>query len=85
MDSITPAATALAGEPDAEAFVESSMDRLLGVLADPNLTASQRASVFGSTVHAVTDVPHVTDLVLGHYARRLPLDQKRRFALAFRA
>jgi hypothetical protein len=79
MDSITPAATALAGEPDAEAFVESSMDRLLGVLADPNLTASQRARVFGSTVHAVMD------LVLGHYARRLPLDQKRRFALAFRA
>ena len=85
MESITPAATVLAGEPDAEAFVESSMGRLLGLLADTNLSACQRASAFGSAVHAMTDVPHVTGLVLGHHAQRLSLGQKRRFALAFGA
>ena len=85
MESMTPAGTVLAGEPDAEAFVESSMGRLLGVLADTKLTASQRAGAFGSAVHAMTDVPHVTGLVLGHHAPRLSLSQKRRFALAFRA
>ena len=85
MESMTPAATVLAGEPDAEAFVESSMGRILGVLADTTLTASQRAGVFGSVVHAMTDVPYVTGLVLGHHAPRLSLGQKRRFALAFRA
>jgi len=85
MESITPAATVLAGEPDAEAFVESSMGRLLGVLVDTTLTACQRAGAFGSAVHAMANVPHVTGLVLGHHARRLSPSQKRRFALAFRA
>jgi phospholipid transport system substrate-binding protein len=84
LESVAPATTVLASEPDAEAFVESNMGRLLGVLADTTLTASQRAGVFGSAVYAMTDVPHVTDLVLGHYARRLSRDQKRRFTLALR-
>jgi phospholipid transport system substrate-binding protein len=85
LESVAPVTTVLASEPDAEAFVESNMGRLLGVLADTTLTAPQRAGVFGSAVYAMTDVPHVTDLVLGDYARRLSRDQKRRFALAFRA
>lgn len=85
LESMAPATTVLAGEPDAEAFVENSMGRLLGLLADTKLTASQRAGAFGSAVHAVTDVPRVTELVLGLSARRLSLDQRRRFALAFRA
>jgi phospholipid transport system substrate-binding protein len=85
LESVPPATTVLAGEPDAEAFVENSMGHLLGLLADTTLTAPQRAGVFGSAVHALTDVPYVTDLVLGHHAQRLSLDQRRRFALALRA
>lgn len=85
MESMAPAATVLAGEPDAEAFVENGMRRLLDLLADAKLAAPQRADAFGSAVHALTDVPHVTGLVLGRHAQRLSLDQRRRFALAFRA
>ena len=85
MESMAPAAPVLAGEPDAEAFVETGMRRLLGLLADAKLTAPQRAGAFGSAVHALTDVPHVTSLVLGQYAWRLSPDQRRRFMLAFRA
>ena len=86
MESIAPAAAAvLAGEPGAEAFVENGTRRLLKLLADAKLTAAQRAGAFGSAVHALADVPHVTSLVLGHHAPRLSPDQRRRFALAFRA
>jgi phospholipid transport system substrate-binding protein len=77
--------TVLDGEPEAEAFVADGMRRLLGLLANAKLTAPQRAGAFGSVVHALADVPHVTSLVLGHYARRFSPDQRRRVALAFRA
>lgn len=86
MESMAPAAaTVLIGEPDAEAFVENGMRRLLGLLANGKLTPSRRTDAVGSAVHALVDAPRVTNLVLGPYARRLSPDQRRRFALAFRA
>jgi phospholipid transport system substrate-binding protein len=86
MECAAPApVTVLDGEPEAEAFVENGMRRLLGLLANAKLTAPQRSDAFSSAVHALADVPHVMSLVLDHHARRLSPDQRRRFALAFQA
>jgi phospholipid transport system substrate-binding protein len=75
---------AAARDPSAEAFVDATARRLLGVLADPGLSPAAKSTAFRSAIDTLADVPRVTSFVLGKYARLLTPDQKRRFALAFR-
>lgn len=84
MESLPPAMVAPGG-PDAEAFVQNRVHRLLGLLADTTRTDLQRAGAFRAAVRRLTDVPHVTNRVLGPYGQALPPDQRRRLALAFGA
>jgi phospholipid transport system substrate-binding protein len=83
-----PAALAQGGgarQPQAEQFVQAAAQRVVAVLADRKLSASQKNATFHQAINELADVPKVTNFVLGKYARTITPAQREKFATAFRA
>ena len=73
-----------ARDAGAEAFVQSRAQKIIGVLADKNMTVAQKNASFHTAIDELADVPRVTNFVLGKYARTITPEQKTRFSAAFR-
>ena len=86
MECATPAPwPVLIEQPEAEAFVTEALRDLLSIIGDATLTVSGRAAAFAWAAGRLTDIGHVTDLILGKRASRLTPAQRRGFAAAFGA
>jgi phospholipid transport system substrate-binding protein len=81
------AALAQGGARDAgaEAFVQTRAQKIIGVLANKNLSAAQKNASFHTAIDELADVPRITNFVLGKYARTITPAQKAQFSSAFRA
>lgn len=79
-----PAAAQARRDAAAEQFVQANATRVLAVLNDRAMPAAQKRRTFETLVDQVTDVPRITDFVLGKYNRTITPAQKREFAVLFR-
>lgn len=80
----TPAAAQSRRDAAAEQFVQINATRVLAVLNDRAMPLAQKRRTFETLVDQVTDVPRITDFVLGKYNRTITPAQKREFAALFR-
>jgi phospholipid transport system substrate-binding protein len=80
----SPAAAQARRDGPAELFVQTNAQRVLAVLNDKAMPAAQKRRAFDVLVDQVTDVPKITDFVLGKYNRTITPAQKREFAVLFR-
>lgn len=79
-----PAAAQARRDAAAEQFVQTNATRVLAVLNDRSMPVAQKRRTFETLVDQVTDVPRITDFVLGKYNRTITPAQKREFAVLFR-
>jgi phospholipid transport system substrate-binding protein len=79
-----PAAAQARRDAAAEQFVQVQAQRVLAVLNDRSMPVAQKRRTFETLVDQVTDVPRITDFVLGKYNRTITPAQKREFAVLFR-
>jgi phospholipid transport system substrate-binding protein len=84
MAAATPAVAQARRDTAAEQFVQVNATRVLAVLNDRAMPAAQKRRTFETLVDQVTDVPKITDFVLGKYNRTITPAQKREFAGLFR-
>jgi phospholipid transport system substrate-binding protein len=74
-----------ARDPQAEAFVQASAQRVISVLADRGMSEAQKEAAFHRAIDDLADVPKITNFVLGKYARTVTPAQRAQFAPVFRA
>ena len=79
-----PAAAQARRDAAAEQFIQTNATRVLAVLNDRSMPMAQKRRTFETLVDQVTDVPRITDFVLGKYNRTITPAQKREFAVLFR-
>jgi phospholipid transport system substrate-binding protein len=79
-----PASAQARRDAAAEQFVQTNAQRVLAVLNDRAMPQAQKRRTFETLVDQVTDVPKITDFVLGKYNRTITPAQKREFAVLFR-
>jgi len=84
MAAATPAVAQARRDAAAEQFVQINATRVLQVLNDRAMPVAQKRRTFETLVDQVTDVPKITDFVLGKYNRTITPAQKREFAALFR-
>ena len=82
--SPSPAAAQARRDASAEQFVQTNAQRVLQVLNDRAMPIAQKRRTFEALVDQVTDVPRITDFVLGKYNRTITPAQKKEFATLFR-
>lgn len=80
----SPAAAQRARDAAAEAFVAAQSQRALAILNDRSLSPAAKQAQFRTFVNQVVDVPRITTLVLGKYARAITPAQRTQFAQVFR-
>jgi phospholipid transport system substrate-binding protein len=80
----SPAVAQSRRDASAEQFVQVQAQRVLQVLNDRSMPVAQKRRTFETLVDQVTDVPRITDFVLGKYNRTISPAQKREFATLFR-
>ena len=73
-----------ARDPQAEQFVQTKAQQIISILADRKESVAQKSASFHQAIDELADVPKITNFVLGKYARTITLDQRQRFAAAFR-
>ena len=73
-----------ARDAQAEQFVQTKAQKVIGVLADKSQSVAQKKQTFHAAIDDLADVPKITNFVLGKYARTITPDQRTRFAAAFR-
>jgi phospholipid transport system substrate-binding protein len=73
-----------ARDAQAEQFVQTKAQKVIGVLADKSQSDAQKKATFHAAIDELADVPKITNFVLGKYARTVTPDQRTRFAAAFR-
>jgi phospholipid transport system substrate-binding protein len=74
-----------ARDPGAEQFVQTSAQKVIGILADKSLNEAQKEAAFHRAIDDLADVPKITNFVLGKYARSITPEQKARFTTTFRS
>jgi phospholipid transport system substrate-binding protein len=80
----SPVAAQASRDAAAEQFVQTNAQRVLTVLNDRAMPTAQKRRTFETLVDQVTDVPRITDFVLGKYNRTITPAQKKEFAVLFR-
>jgi phospholipid transport system substrate-binding protein len=75
----------LVEQSEAEAFVTDAVRDLLRIMGNASLTPSGRATAFAKAIGRLTDIGHVTDLILGERASGLTPAQRQSFAATFGA
>jgi phospholipid transport system substrate-binding protein len=73
-----------ARDAGAEAFAQSAVQRVIGILADKSLGEAEKEAAFRRAIDELADVPRITDFVLGKYRRTITPEQHARFAATFR-
>jgi phospholipid transport system substrate-binding protein len=71
-------------DPQAEQFVQSRAQKVIAVLADRNLSVTQKKANFHQTIDELADVARITNFVLGKYARTISPAQRQQFTSVFR-
>ncbi|CAN5358038.1 ABC transporter substrate-binding protein [soil metagenome] len=84
LSQAAPALAQSARDPQAEQFVQTKAQRVIGVLADKGQGVAQKKATFHQAIDDLADVPKITNFVLGKYARTITPDQRARFSAAFR-
>ena len=84
LSQAAPALAQSARDPQAEQFVQTKAQRVIGVLADKSQSVAQKKATFHAAIDDLADVPKITNFVLGKYARTITPDQRQRFSAAFR-
>lgn len=79
-----PAMAQRARDAGAEAFVTAQSQRALAILNDRTLSPAARQAQFRVFVDQVVDVPRITNVVLGKYARTITPAQRAQFSQVFR-
>jgi phospholipid transport system substrate-binding protein len=67
----------------AEGFISDNIQRGLGILNDPQLSAAQRSQAFEQLLVGLTDMKRIAVFTLGQYARTAPPADQDAFAAAF--
>ena len=67
----------------AEGFISENIQRGLGILNDPQLSAQQRSDEFERLLVGLTDMKRIAVFTLGQYARTAPQTDQDAFAAAF--
>lgn len=71
-------------DEQSEAFVKENATLVLESLADPSLNAAERTETFNGYMDQFSNVPRISNFVIGKYARRFSEDELRRYRAAFR-
>jgi phospholipid transport system substrate-binding protein len=77
-------AAAAARDASAEAFVQTKVQHVMGVLNDRKLGQDARRAAFQPLIAELVDWPRLTRFVLAKYARTATPDQMARFTVAYR-
>ena len=67
----------------AEGFISDNIQKGLGILNDPQLSATQRSRAFEQLLVGLTDMKRIAVFTLGQYARTAPQADQDAFAAAF--
>jgi phospholipid transport system substrate-binding protein len=67
----------------AEAFISDNIQKGLGILNDPQLSAAQRGEQFEQLLITLTNMKRIALFTLGQYARTAPQADQDEFAAAF--
>jgi phospholipid transport system substrate-binding protein len=67
----------------AEEFVSVNIQKGLGILDDPALSAGEKSQQFEHLLLGITDIKRIAQFTLGQYARTAPQDEQDAFARAF--
>jgi phospholipid transport system substrate-binding protein len=67
----------------AEGFISDNIQKGLGILNDPQLSAAQRSEEFEQLLVGLTDMKRIAAFTLGQYARTAPQADQDAFAAAF--
>lgn len=69
----------------AEAFISDNIQKGLGILNDPQLSAAQRGEQFEQLLITLTNMKRIALFTLGQYARTAPQADQDEFAAAFQS
>ena len=80
--SPAPALAQAARDPSAEQFVQAAAQKTLAILNQA--ATAQRESEFRQAIEELSDLPKISNFVLGKYGRTITPEQRARFDTAFR-
>ena len=83
MAMILPLASGAMAATPAEDFISANIQKGLGVLNDPQLSASARSDQFEQLLLGLTNMKRIAVFTLGQYAQTAPRSDQDEFAAAF--
>ena len=75
--------SAARADTPAEDFVSVNIQKGLGILDDPSLSADERSRQFQDLLLGITDIKRIALFTLGHYAQTAPEPDRDAFTAAF--